>query len=423
MGPLPALLFDATYHGTLAAVRSLGRAGIPVVVADPRRLTPATWSRYTTRSVRCPPVADAEAFVAWLVRFGERHGRHVVYPTSDEVAFLLAENHVRLEPLFATYQPDLDHTLGILDKKRLHGAAETAGIQTPETRFPTSAREAQEMADGLDGPVLFKPRTQLFLRAHRKGEIVSDRARVADAYAAFRRDNVYLPPVAERTPELTQPMLQRYYSEAADGIGSVSGFRSRDGKVLAVLGALKILQRPRRLGIGLCFESQPVEPELLARVTRMLEELSYFGVFELEFIEEQGGARLLIDMNPRFYSQVELDVARGLDLPRMAYAAAMRDDDGLAALARGPNGGPRDRAFRNSIGVHLVTGAQRVFGTMSRDDAERWRSWARSHGEHMVDPIVAKDDPGPFFAESATQAYECLRHPRSFLRTIALDRS
>ena len=42
----PVLLTTANYNGTLAAVRSLGRAGIRVTTADPARFAVSAWSRY-----------------------------------------------------------------------------------------------------------------------------------------------------------------------------------------------------------------------------------------------------------------------------------------------------------------------------------------------------------------------------------------
>src|ERR1019366_3678216 len=80
----PALLCDATFYGTLAAVRSLGRAGVPVDVVDPGYAAVASWSRYATRRLRGPPVARADRLVRWLVELGARQGRDVAYPPSDE---------------------------------------------------------------------------------------------------------------------------------------------------------------------------------------------------------------------------------------------------------------------------------------------------------------------------------------------------
>jgi predicted ATP-grasp superfamily ATP-dependent carboligase len=59
----PILLTMADYYGTLAAVRSLGRLGVPITVAESKLLAPARWSRYVTRRVGCPDVSDSEAFL------------------------------------------------------------------------------------------------------------------------------------------------------------------------------------------------------------------------------------------------------------------------------------------------------------------------------------------------------------------------
>jgi D-aspartate ligase len=418
---LPALLCDATFHGTLAAVRSLGRGGIPVFVADQRRITPAGWSRYATRTLRSPHVSHADAFLEWLQRLGEREGPIVVYPTSDEMAFLLSAHKGELEKHLRLYQPDLDTTLRVLDKKRLIEAAAKAGIESPPTFFPTTGAEVERVAREAEGPLLVKPRTQLFLETHGKGALVPAARTVHEAFDDYRRDHVHLPPIADRMPELMDPMLQRYYPEAAEGIYSLSGFRGKGGTPLRLLGATKVLQRPRRLGIGLCFESAPIPDDLRERVRRLLDELGYFGVFELEFIRAEG-RHLLIDMNPRFFNQIQLDVSRGLDLPRLAYAAASGDDAELASVAGRPPTLPADQAFCNGIGLRILVGAQRAFGSMSPAEAARWDDWKRKHEGGLVDSIAADDDPGPFLAESAGQLYSCLRHPRSFLRMIALDR-
>lgn len=418
---LPALLCDGTFYGTLAAVRSLGRSGVPVYVADERRMTAATWSRYATRSLRSPPVCRASAMLRWLREVGAREGRLVLYPTSDEMAFLLSAHRDELSQAYALYQPDLDTVLRILDKRRLHDSAREAGVDVPETFFPETRAEAERIGRAATIPLLFKPRTQLFLEIHRKGAIVQGAANLGDAYEAFRRDNHYLPPIVDRHPELTQPMLQRYYPEAADGIYSLSGFRSRGGKHLRMLGAVKVLQRPRKLGIGLCFEGAPVPDDLRAKAVRLLETVDHFGVFELEFIRV-GGRYLLIDMNPRFYNQLQLDVSRGLDLPRLAYAAASGDEDEVARLSTPPREEEDGHAFCNGLGLRILVGAQRVFGTMSEADAERWRAWRRDHGARLVDSIASPDDVGPLVADGVGQIYYLVRHPRAFLRTIALDR-
>jgi len=251
-------------------------------------------------------------------------------------------------------------------------------------------------------------------------------ASVGAAFEAFRKANLYLPPIAGGWPELAQPMIQRYYAAAAEAIYSVSGFRSkagRNGSQLIMLGSVKLFQSPRRLGVGICFESAEIPEDIRRRTSRLLDVLDYHGVFELEFIEA-AGRHMLIDMNPRYYGQMQFDIARGVDLPRLAYAGATGDEDELARLMRRPEADepPRRYAYCNGIALKILVGAQRATGAMSRADADRWRQWRRAHAANLVDSTAADDDVAPNLAEVASQVYGCLRHPRAFLRMIALDR-
>jgi predicted ATP-grasp superfamily ATP-dependent carboligase len=418
------LLFDAAFYGTLAAVRSLGRAGVPVAVGDSVRVAPAFFSRYATRRVHSPPASDGPRFLKWLQGFVDGE-RYVVYPTSDELVFLLSAHRDELGDRLALYQPDLPTALRILDKRRLLDAARAAGFDAPDTWFPETGAEVERAAREADDALMIKPRTQAFLKNHRKGAVVPRGvASVRAAYEQFVREHTYGEPLVSTMPELTRPMLQRFHAEAVDRIFSVSGFRDREGEHVALLGAVKVLQRPRRLGIGLCFEAADVPRDVADRVRRLLAELSYFGVFEIEFIRTNGGRLSVIDMNPRFYNQMALDIARGLDLPRLAYAAALGDRDEVARLVEQAGAADGDRAFCNRMGLRVLVGAQRLFGRMSSADAERWQSWvqAQERDGALVDSVAAEDDPRPRVVDAVGQLYGCVRHPRAFLRMIALDR-
>src|SRR6185436_8012837 len=103
----PALLTMPGYGGTLAAVRCLGRAGIAVTVASDAPAQAASWSRWTTRRVRCPPPRDRPRFMRWLLEFGQREPGHVLYPTCDDLAFLFARGADEIRKSFLLYQPEV----------------------------------------------------------------------------------------------------------------------------------------------------------------------------------------------------------------------------------------------------------------------------------------------------------------------------
>ncbi len=141
----PILLCDASYYGTLAAARALGRDGIRVTAVDPSRMSPALWSRHVRRRVKAPRYSDFERFGQWLLRFGDAEPGHVVYPTSDDVSFALGVNEVELRKRFSLYQPDLASLMQILDKGKLVDHARAVGIRCPRDMAP---REAKPTSNG-----------------------------------------------------------------------------------------------------------------------------------------------------------------------------------------------------------------------------------------------------------------------------------
>jgi len=417
------LLCNTGYYGTLAAVRSLGRAGVPIATVDPSHVTPARYSRYATRHLRCPPFEETDAWVEWLLQLGASGPRQAIYATSDDVSFALALHRDTLSSAFALYQPDLKTMMRILDKGQLLAQARAVGIDVPDSWLPKSRGDVERLARDVDGTWLVKPRTQVSFKNHTKGTVSRPGAKALLAeYDRFVGHGLFDGgEIARRFPEATQPMIQRYYPEAMEAIYSLSGFRDLSGKHVALLAATKVLQRPRRLGVGLCFEGAPVDAHLAARAIRLCERIGYYGVFELEFILH-GDRALLIDFNGRFYNQLAFDVARGMDLAGLAYAGAVGDEAEAGRLMAGvPTDADReDVAFCNRFGLEVTIGAQRLFGAMSRQEATQWHKWRTVPGRRIIDAAADEDDPRPFACDVAQQILHYVLHPRAFVRQIGL---
>jgi predicted ATP-grasp superfamily ATP-dependent carboligase len=334
------------------------------------------------------------------------------------VSFSLADRREELSAEFDLYQPDLGTMMRILDKGLLAENAHAVGIDTPEAWFPHSGDEAARIVRNVGGAIIAKPRSQLAIRTGNKGALIEGGATNGRAvYDDLLRQGAHNSNFAKRFPEATMPMLQRYHPEAMERIYSLSGFRDISGTQVVMRAAQKVLQQPRRIGIGLCFEEADVIPDLAERVVLLCERIGYYGAFELEFIFSQGRA-MLIDFNGRFYNQLAFDIARGMDLPRLVYAGAMGKTEELANLISTIP--PRDKAegmvFCNSFGLSLTLASQKAFGSMSADEVSHWREWRNAHGGSLVDAIRDAGDPRPANVDIAQQIYRIARHPRSFLR-------
>jgi D-aspartate ligase len=423
--PPPILLANADWYGTLAATRSLGRRGVPVYVASDRWLATASWSRFTTRKLPCPPLEEPERFLDWLCAVGQREPGVVLYPTSDDATFLYALRIDELSRTFRMYQPGLDPILHVLDKKRLYATARKVGIDVPDTWFPESEADVEKIAREAPMPLLVKPRTQVLSHTHSKGIIVHDRADLLPSYRRLR-DSRYGKALLDRMPGASQPMIQSYLVEGAQQIHVLAAFRDRERRSFAARSGFKIFQRPRSLGIGLCFVDAPLDLHLGERVRDLADAVGYFGLFQLEFIRV-GNRDLLIDFNPRFYNQLAYDVARGLPLPQMVYSAACGETGEVTRLVHdagnGHGRGNEGLVFCYDFGLKLMLATQLLTGRMSTAEAARWRKWRDDHRDRAIDPAKSPGDELPALVDMAAEIVRIARHPRAFVRKIVLDRT
>jgi predicted ATP-grasp superfamily ATP-dependent carboligase len=409
------LLADATWYGTLAAMRDLGSRGVPITLACDELLAPSRWSRYATRVVRIPAGRDLAHQLDFLHRFGAEHPGHVLYPTSDESAWVVSCHREELEPKFHLYSPSAEALATLLDKGRLAKAGEAAGLATPRTWLPSDEAEVERIGREFSGPLFVKSRTQIFARGF-KGRRVVERD---DLLRTWRTR--CLPDTGQFQPGgplegAHRPLLQAYYVEA-ESIFTVDGFMDRAGEMVT-LGCRKLLQLPRRLGSGVIFEDAPVPAAVERGLQRLLAQAGFFGVFDAEFME--GEQLLLIDVNPRFYNHMAFEIERGLPLAWLAYLAALGDTSRLAeamADARSNDAGS-SWAYVHRLPLRLQLAAQGLAGAMTGAERRRWQGWIQDRAGRVVDPTRAPGDGLPALADVALHLKKFLRHPRAFVRDL-----
>jgi D-aspartate ligase len=411
------LIADARWYGTLAAARDLAAYGVRVTIASDSWLAPTRWSRHVARTVSCPPSKSASKFLDWLLRFGSAHPGHILFPTSDEVAWLVAAHSEALSRVFRLYTPRIESMVRILDKARLMEDARAVGLDVPETRVPRSASEVESNGRDIAFPLYLKPRAQVFGQSVGKGVCVENPATLLQAWEVQREQAKYGAEVLDRVPDICLPMLQGRVA-GAERIYTVDGFVDETAELYVSLACAKTLQRPRGSGPGIVFEHAETDPAIDRGLRDLFQATGYYGVFDAEFIES-GGRRLLIDINPRFYNHMAFEIDRGLHLAWLAYLAAIGDRENLKLEIKKVAATPtRPRAYVHTLPTALLLAAQKLARGMSREDQIRWRRWISEQRGCLTDPARAAGDPGPAIAEFAMEAFSFLRHPRAYLRGL-----
>jgi D-aspartate ligase len=418
----PAFLTSAGFFGTLATVRALGRAGISVTVADSAPLAVSKFSRYTSRSLRCPNLRDeGDRFLEWLLAFGKKSAeKHVLLATCDDTAWLYARHAEELSRYFHLDSPPLAALYPLLNKRRLAECCMALGIDIPTTRTVKNESDLQRIEREATVPVLIKPSTQVLFKSRQKGEIVTERKRFAELYRDFAA-NEFTSSLVAYDSSVLWPLVQDFHADA-DCIYNLAGYMAPWGEISVVRASAKVLQA-RKVSVGICFEAAAVEPRLVAAVEELLRSVGYRGVFEIEFIRERN-EYLLIDANPRFYGEMAFDVRRGMQLPLLAYFQALGDDAAVRSLVSQSTSTADDapHVHMHRLGLEMMLQLQRFAGAFSADEAAEWRAWQLAAGPNASDAVLDRDDMLPALIDAAAQLYGQLRHPTHLLRTTLKQR-
>lgn len=293
---------------SLAAVRSLGRAGFEVHVLDPKPDAPAFRSRWCRARFVSPSNRDRAAYVSFL----EERLRATPYVTvlacDDLSATYLSEERERFGRWTALALPSGEDFRTATDKTELVRTASALGIPVPHTTHPESPREAEAMAGRLGFPVIVKG-------AHGWG---AQHVRLVHAPADFAR--LYGEVAAlERAPETgAWPMLQEFVRGTGYGFSTL--FRHGEPR------AIFLHRRAAEFDVAgggtpySCPLAESVrDAELETLGLRLFRGLRWHGLGMAEWRRETSTGRyVLMEINPRLVGSTDLAVRSGVDLPLLA---------------------------------------------------------------------------------------------------------
>ena len=410
------LLATASSGGTIAATRFLGRAGLKVAVVSSNRLGAAAWSRYATHCHSAPPESESQLFLDRLLTIGAQNPGQILLPTSDETAWLYAVNAGALERYFRIAQPPLPVLLDVLDKKRFADAATRAGVSVVPSWDPSSFDEVIALAPTLAYPILIKPRTHVHRLRNDKGIVVHSAFELIGKYREYLEREQFAGSEAS-LQGVNWPILQRFVQVGSEGVYSVTGFIDRTEGLFVSRVAAKVFQRSRPVGVGVCFEARPNSEALSESVQKLCRELGYFGMFEVEFLWFEG-RWVAIDFNPRLFSQVGMDIRRGMPLPLFACLEAAGEVSVLReAIAEAKVDRDQEATFFDRFTMRAIMLAQTLTGRIASEDRGYWRNWIKRHAAHSVNFVADDSDRVPELVHICSEVYLGLKSFRRFLRS------
>lgn len=301
--------------GEIGLVRSLGEAGIPLVVGSYYKDNIALYSRYCGRRLLFSHTAS-RTFVDELRAFGKSAGRKMVFFSDDDRAVLsFSQYRDELKEYFYFNLPDHELVEAILDKRKFGALAERLQLAVPRTFTPSSAGEVERVAEQVEYPCVLKPAHKDdwwhpgFLSevgSYRKAILCDTRASLLDYYGKVSRIN----------PNV---VVQEYIEGDDLDLYSVNMYLDERSRVKAYFIGRKLRVYPIHAGVGSLVQTVQDDGILEAAVDAA-RKLGIRGHFNIQFKRDKRTGKVkIMEAHTRNSLWCYLATASGLNISAIAY--------------------------------------------------------------------------------------------------------
>lgn len=383
---MTVLVTDGNERSTLAVTRSLGRAGIGVVVGADRPASLAGASRYCHATVQYPsPYENPDGFVEQLLVAIARHKVQVFIPMSDVVMSVIGAQRARFDAVVAIPMPLQDVYDAASDKYRLMALAQTLAVPIPHTWYVPDGNLAPLIDEVGPYPLIVKPgrsRVQVDGRwVKTEVQAVATREELQSRY----RDLPYL-----KLPSLIQRRVE------GEGQGIFGLFDH--GRPILLFAHRRVREKPPSGGVSVLRESVALPQPMTDYAVRLLQNVGWHGVGMVEFkVDAVTGIPYLMEINGRFWGSLQLAIDAGANFPLELYR-----------LARGEASRARAAPYRIGVQTRWMLGdLDHLLVRLVKSDAalrlppgypSRWqcvRDFLRPHGPDQYCEVERRDDLGP----------------------------
>jgi predicted ATP-grasp superfamily ATP-dependent carboligase len=303
---------DASYKQSLAAARSLGRAGLRVALGESASQVsgaggiPAFRSRYSARNIIFPSYSgDGAPFAEAVVEFATRHPTRVILPGGDPTIAALVPHRARFAALGSTLAVASDAALKVAnDKSRTLEIAKDLGIAHPKSIRVNSVEDLPTAINELGFPFVLKPTVSWTgMLDERVVPIeVIDKGEANAAAERFLSTGCGL-------------LAQQWASGRREGVTLFLA----SGEVLATFGHVEHRTTPALGGASVVRESIPVPPDIHDPSVQLVTKIGLEGICEVEYRRDGDGRPLLMEINARPVGTVENAMLAGIDFPLMIW--------------------------------------------------------------------------------------------------------
>lgn len=293
----------------LGIARDLAHLQIPIIIVDPSFCI-GRYSRFVQQYYKCPPLTNIEAFTDFLVQLAIEKNleKWVVFPTTDRAVYILSTNKDRLSEHYLIPTPEWEITKYAYNKKLTYQLSEELNLPSPKTVFPKNIDELIQTS--LDFPVILKPAivANFFPITKQKAIQANDKNELIQSYE-------YVTSIIDES----EVMVQELVRGGANNLYSFCSLFS-DGIVKAKIMAKRSRQHPMDFGNATTFAVTCQIPELEDMAVRILTEMNYYGLSEVEFMYDSKDKTFkLLEINARTWGWHTLGSKAGVNFSSLLF--------------------------------------------------------------------------------------------------------
>ena len=308
---MDVLVLDGQLRQSLAATRSLGRAGLRIGVLTPTSLAARSLAGHSTWAHHALDMPAAESglrpFKAALLRRIQELRPRVIIPGYDGTIELLRECRPEVERLASIAMASDGALEDSFDKRRTLEIAEGLGIRTPRRAALHGESDVDAAVSEVGLPAVLKPDRSWVTSpdghaVRVTSELVTSRE---GAQRAWER----------QAAAGCRATLQEWLPGRRD---AVSLFLMND-EFLARFAQSSRREFPAHGGASAFYESLPLSNDLTGPAERLVRAIGIEGCSMVEFRRDAEGVPVLMEINARMGGSVGLAVKCGVNFPLMAF--------------------------------------------------------------------------------------------------------
>jgi len=357
---------DASKRESLAIVRSLAKKGIEVTAGENRRICCSFFSKYVKNRVIYPnPDKNPFLFIQNIYELVKKDKYDVILPVDDPTTILFSKYKDKLSKYTKVPVASYNTIMKGRDKAQTIKIAIENDIPCPKTYFVEDSN-IEKIKNEIAFPIVIKPRESSGARG-----IVYVNSSPEEFTHKYKRVRNQYGPV----------LIQGYIPHTGDHY-SVCALFNHDSEPRATFVYKEIRQYPITGGPA-TFAVSVEKPDVLKYTLKVLKVRDWYGVAHIDFvIDERDKKPKLLEVNPRFWSSLELAILSGVDFPYLLYKVAVNGD--VKAVTK----------YRTGVKLRFLAGDILWFSS-TKNKLKALPEFIKFRDDNMGYAICSLDDPKP----------------------------